>query len=44
MRERISISIDPKTLRLIDQARGLVKRSNFVEEIIKEALREEGVA
>lgn len=35
----VSVSFDIEILKKIDEARGLVKRSNWVEEAVKEALK-----
>lgn len=37
----ISVSLDKELLREIDRVRGLVKRSNFVEDMVKRGLAQE---
>jgi metal-responsive CopG/Arc/MetJ family transcriptional regulator len=38
MKQTVSITIDKKLLKLIDKKRGAVKRSTFIEELIKKSL------
>ena len=42
VRKPITVSLDPELVEEIDQARGLVPRSRWVEKLIGEAQRKEG--
>ncbi|VVB90729.1 Uncharacterised protein [uncultured archaeon] len=35
MKRRINITIEPKVLETVDRERGLIKRSTFLENLIK---------
>ena len=39
IRKAISISLNPWTLEEIDEARGAVSRSRFIEDLVKSGLR-----
>ncbi|SNQ60370.1 hypothetical protein [Candidatus Methanoperedens nitratireducens] len=36
MKQRINITIEPKVLESVDKERGLIKRSTFLENILKQ--------
>lgn len=40
-KKRISITIDPDLLKKLDEARGRVPRSAYIEDLIREALKQE---
>lgn len=43
MRERITLTLDRDFVRAVDEARGLVPRSRFVEKLLVEAWEDSGV-
>jgi len=40
-KERITITIDPDLLKKLDEARGRVPRSAYIEDLIREALKQQ---